>query len=187
MRSFSILVLQAALTLLLTASPISAQDEPEAGDGEALSRGFSTIELGLTLEMARQRLEGDPNFAYRGEPDVSLLASPNRTLLEVPGANFVDRALLQFRDESLFSLSLEINTSRLDYFTMYRTLSDSFGEPSSLSPARAVWEDEQTRISLERPLTVRYLDRDVFESIREAGQAQESLEELSRDRFLEQF
>ena len=42
-------------------------------------------------------------------------------------------------------------------------------------------------LSIERPLTVKYVDRSVFEEKQERGRAEEDLRELSRQRFLENF
>ena len=41
--------------------------------------------------------------------------------------------------------------------------------------------------ALERPLTVKYIDRRVFEAQVARGAAQQDLEQLSRERFIDQF
>ena len=76
---------------------------------------------------------------------------------------------------------LDLDPKRLDWYTMYTTLSARYGEADSVSPAGAVWSSGEVRLSLERPLTVKYIDRPVFERLQEKGRAQESLKDLSRD------
>ena len=50
-----------------------------------------------------------------------------------------------------------------------------------------MWEGGGVRLAVERPLAVKYIDLSIFESIVESGAAGESLNELTRDRFLEQL
>jgi hypothetical protein len=66
-------------------------------------------------------------------------------------------------------------------------LSENYGEPDLFSPSRAVWESEAVRLSVEKPLTVKYVDRETFEGLVEAGEMERSQRELSREEFLEQF
>lgn len=174
------------LLLVFSAGSVCAQ---EAGDGErtALQRGFSSIELGMSTDEAKAALGTDPSFRYRGDPDVSFLPRTDIPVIEVAGRAFIDTAVLQFRDETLYVLSLMLNRSRLDYFSVYESLVEQYGEPSALDPGQAVWEAEETRISLERPLTVKYLDIPTFRGIVESGEMDEALDEVTRDRFLQQL
>ena len=50
-----------------------------------------------------------------------------------------------------------------------------------------MWQSDAVRFSLERPLTVKYIDRRVFDAQVARGAAQQDLEMLSRERFIEQF
>jgi hypothetical protein len=50
-----------------------------------------------------------------------------------------------------------------------------------------VWEFAGARLSLERPLSIKYLDSAVLRTLREQGQASEALSEVSKKMFLEQF
>jgi hypothetical protein len=80
-----------------------------------------------------------------------------------------------------------MDPDRLDYYTLYSTLSEKYGGPTRLDPTEAVWQFEELRLSLERPLTVKYIDSAVFQALKEEGQVQEDLWEISKDNFLEQF
>jgi len=75
----------------------------------------------------------------------------------------------------------------MDFYTMYTTMTERYGEPVRLDPSHVVWEDEFTRISLERPLTIKYLDIESFDTLRQAGEIEQSLRTLSRESFLEEF
>ncbi len=56
-----------------------------------------------------------------------------------------------------------------------------------MDPTEAVWEFSGVRMALERPLSVKYVDRQVFDALRELGQAGQSLQDISKQQFLEQF
>lgn len=160
---------------------------PVAQEIEELRTGFRGIQLGMSIEDAKNALGTDPNFDYRGDPDVSLVPSSGRPIIETGGVAFVDRAILQFTDDRLYVLTLILNESRLDFFSVFSEFSGRYGNPDSLDPGQAVWESESVRISLERPVTVKYIDVELFNGIVEAGVLEESLEEMTRERFLEQL
>ncbi|MFW5738689.1 MAG: hypothetical protein ACOCYX_07230 [Spirochaetota bacterium] len=161
----------------------------ETGQGTAadLQRGFSTLELGMSFEAARAALLADASFRYRGGADVQFLPTTEIPIIETEGRAFINRGVLQFHEDSLYILSLVLNRERLDYFSVYESLVRQYGDPARLDPGQAVWENDQTRISLERPLTVKYVDVPTFTSIVESGAMEEALDEVTRDRFLEQL
>ncbi len=154
---------------------------------EAGPRGFRGLELGMSLEQVKARLEADALFGYRGEPDVSLLPSPQQTLIECSGVSWVRRSFFQFHEGRLLSIILVLDDRRLDYYTLYQTLGSKYGNPARLDPAEAVWEFPGVRLSLERPLSVKYLDSERFEALRKQGQAGQTLAEVSKQAFLEEF
>ena len=158
-----------------------------AGPAAGLPTGFSSVELGMGVDAVKERLREDPNFIYRGDPDVTLTPDREQQLIEVEGTLFVDRAFFQFEEEELYIVILQLNRSRLDYFTMYTELEGKYGEPAVFDPSQVVWESEDVRMSLEKPLTVKYVSRPVFESLLAAGEMERSQRDLSREDFLEQF
>jgi hypothetical protein len=153
----------------------------------AAPRGFRGIELGMELDRVKEMLARDAMFDYRGDPDVSLLPSPQQTLVEVTGSSFIRRAFFQFHERKLYVLILVLDVRRLDYFTMYGTFVGKYGDCTRLNPSEAVWEFPGMRLALERPLSVKYLDLQVFDALREQGQAGQSLKDVSKQQFLEQF
>ena len=180
MRAPSVVVIVLLFLLLIT--PVLPTQPVET-----VPRSFGEIALGLSLEEARQRLQGDRNFLYRGPPDVSLRPFDQEESIETEGRGFMERGAFHFADDTLYIITLFINEERLDYFTLYRTLTGKYGEPVELSPREAVWENEATRLVLERPLTVKYIDRRLFESRVTGGRMEESLRAESREIFLDQF
>jgi hypothetical protein len=70
---------------------------------------------------------------------------------------------------------------------MFTTFVKKYGSFNTLSPEKIIWEFEHLRLFLERPLTIKYIDIQVFEKLKEAGKAEEHLRDLAKKDFLEQF
>jgi len=115
---------------------------------------------------------------------VTLLPSPNQSLIDVSGLSFVKRAFFQFYDGKLWTMILSLNPDRIDHFSIYTSLAAKYGEPGLLDPREARWEDGQTRVALERPLTLRYMDMGVYADLASKSSAKESVVELERADFL---
>ncbi|MBN1648350.1 MAG: hypothetical protein JW874_09970 [Spirochaetales bacterium] len=149
--------------------------------------GFDGIELGLSMDEVKKRLKENDNFSYTGDPDVSLQDRPNETALDVEGLGYVYRGIFQFYEDSLYIIMIMINPDRMDHYSMFTHLSGKYGPPQIFSPSRSVWERDGTMMVLERPLTVRYMDRETFNKIVDAGEKEESLESDLRRSFINQF
>lgn len=173
--------------VLLITSVIAVAQNGDPGEVRPLPRGFADIELGMDIAEVQQRLIDHPDFFYRGEPDVSLLPAGQDRVIETSGYAHIRRAFFQFSGNALFTITLLLNPQELDHYGLYTTLVERYGEPTSLSPQLVVWQSDRTRLSLERPLTVRYVDVPVFEQLVDDGRARRSVRELSRRRFLDQF
>ncbi len=171
-----------ALALLVTSGAVVGQ-----ATNPSLQRGFSEIELGMSLTATQESLRADGYFSYRGEPDVSFSPAGNEPVIQSAGRSFVDHGLFQFEADSLYIITLVLDRERIGYFSVYESLVGQYGEPDSLDPQTAVWEDGRTTLRLERPLSVKYIDTETFQRIVEEGVLEESLEEVTRERFLEEL
>jgi hypothetical protein len=99
----------------------------------------------------------------------------------------VKRAFFQLRDGKLFIMAFTLNSDLVDHYSVFTSLTEKYGRPDSLSPQQAVWERGGTRLALERPLTIKYIDREVFNSIIGESRAVESHEIRQRQDFLDGF
>jgi len=187
-----IITITAGMLALAAIAAVFSQDEartgPDGGKGvPGLPRGFRTIELGMELESVKQALLEDPYFDYRGDPDVSFLPRTFQSLIECAGNLYIERAFFQFDEQRLSIIILALDRSRIDHYSLFTTLTEKYGPHSELDPQKVVWRSDDVVLSIERPLTVKYVDRSVFEEKQERGRAEEDLRELSRQRFLEKF
>jgi hypothetical protein len=169
----------------------AAGTEIPSEDGAAvfsqLPGGYGDIELGMNLETVKDRLLSDPNFDYRGEPDVTMLPQAQTELIDCGGALFVDRAFFQFEDEKLYLIIMVMDQEYVDHYSIYSALLKKYGEPSFLNPSKANWEDENVIISLERPLSLKYIDKQVFERLQAGRKAESTMEALIREDFINSF
>lgn len=157
----------------------------ESGGG--LPREFHGIGLGMNLEDLKAVLEKNGLFDFRGDKDVSYLPSKTENLVETTGRSFVRRAFFQLSGDALFIMGYMLNTALVDHYSIYTTFVKKYGEPVSLNPHEAVWENEDTRVSIERPLTVKYIDKKIFNSIIGESKLSGAVELELRREFLDDF
>jgi hypothetical protein len=166
------------------AAPAAATPASPIPGQASLPSDFRGIKLGMGMEEVQALLQKDPLFRYRGPEDVSLLPARNQSLVEAAGTSFVQRAFFQFQDGKLWVIILMLNPDKIDHFSVYSSLRAKYGEPGIMGPREARWEDKSVRISLERPLTLRYMDLPVLQGIQEGSAAKEGIEEIERQDFL---
>lgn len=179
-------------------SPAATAQSPADSTGTAIQTGtaaaagtlplsYRSFSLGMGLEDLKKALAADSLFAFRGDRDVSLLPMSEQTLVETTGLSFIKRAFFQLKDGKVFIMAFTLNTDIIDHYSVFTTLVQKYGEPAELNPREAVWRSETVRLSIERPLTVKYIDLRVFNSIVEASTVKESKESILRREFLNDF
>jgi len=166
------------------AAPATAAADSGKND---LPRQFRTLALGMSLDDLKTNLINDNYFTFRGDRDVSFLPVRNQSLVETTGVSFIKRAFFQLRDEAVFIMAFSLNTEIIDHYSVFTQLVEKYGQPSYLDPSQAIWETDATRISIERPLTVKYIDKKVFtDIINESGLVESGQVKLRQD-FLNDF
>lgn len=163
------------------------QDLNDERNVEDLPSSFHEILLGMSFEDVKEALVKDTSFAYRGERDVSLLNSKNRSLIESAGVHFVKRGSFQFYNEKLYTIIIQMNRENIDYYSIYSTLSEKYGEPIIVDQRKAMWENDRVRLILERPLTIKYIDIITFNEILANRTKKMALSEEARENFVNAF
>lgn len=148
---------------------------------------YRSISLGMDLETVQEQLKKDGIFGYRGERDVSLLHTENRSLIETVGPSFISRAWFQFNQEKLYVMIYKLDATRIDYYSMYTALVKKYGQPKSLDPRKALWSDDRITLTLERPLTVKYVDTAVFSELTEVDTSERAVSDILREEFIRGF
>ncbi len=163
------------LTVFLSLSLYAQQSVPN---------GYRNIRLGMNIEDVKEELKADYIFNYRGERDVSFLPSNSQTIIETSSDTWLERCWFQFHEDELYTIIINFNSERIDYFSVYNELLGKYGEHVSLSPERVVWESNSVTMSLERPVSVKYVDNAVFESIRDQANVEQTAMEDLRENIL---
>jgi hypothetical protein len=187
LRSYIAIACSVAALAVGPLCPLVAQKAASAPDASSLAGTFRDISLGSDMASVKELLLADPLFGYRGERDVSLLPGENRALIETSGLGFVKRAWFQFLEDRLYVMTLSLDPEKVDYYSIYSRLVEKYGEPGSLDPKKAVWEGEGVTLSLERPLTVKYLDTETFASLLEKDTTGKAASDISREGFINEF
>lgn len=166
------------------ASPTKTSEQQ---DKTALPAEYRSIKLGMGIDAVKDALKQDSVFGYRGERDVSLLPTENRSLIESAGSYFISRSWFQFYKDNLYTMIFKLNTDTVDYYSVYSKFCEKYGEPASINPQRAVWEDEHTRAVIERPLIVKYIDLTVFNELISQSTTEKAASETNRQNFIDGF
>ena len=173
------------------AAGTSAAGKPTAGASAAIidsiPRSFRALSLGMELQALKDALASDELFRFRGDRDVSLLPLGEQILIETTGLSYIRRAFFQFKDGKLFNMAFTLDTGLVDHYSVFTDFASKYGEPTDLNPREAVWSSGLTRVSIERPLTVKYLDMMVFGELQNQSRVKESKEAVLRKDFLDGF
>lgn len=170
----------------------AAVPESAAGGDEGIPRQFRGFSLGMELAGLKEALQKDSLFRFRGDRDVSMLPVRRQTLVEAAGnpaarPAFIKQAFFQLTEDGrLFSMAFVLDTQAVSHYSVFTAFTRKYGEPDTLSPRQAVWERERTRVTIERPLTVKYLDRETLRS-QPGGTAAPPPEVSTQENFLNDF
>lgn len=162
-------------------------DGKEKKEYAELPAGYRNISIGMGFEEVKQALKEDAIFGYRGERDISLLPTQNRTLIETSGSMNIKRSWFQFYEDKLYIIIIQMDTDKIDYYSIYSALTAKYGEPSLIDPKRAVWKNENVSLTLERPLAVKYIDLAVFNELLEKSSTDKAFSDVLREKFINDF
>lgn len=148
---------------------------------------FMDYKLGMGLDDVKAALLKDSLLDYNGDPDVTLMPDRKQTLIDVQGPSYIKRASFQFVDDKLYTMVFHLDATKVDHYSIFTSMSNKYGQPTSLSPRETVWENDSVRVSIERPLSVKYIDMKTYKDLIASGAAEKSLRELRRDDFIGSF
>lgn len=168
-------------------TPDTAVPQTPEESASVLPTAYRGLSLGMTLDALKEALTIDSAFTFRGDPDVSFLPVTQQNLVESGGTAYIKRAFFQLKDDAVFVMSFTMNTTLIDHYSIFTELVKKYGQPIILNPREAIWESPTTRISIERPLTVKYIDKQVFDGLVENSQVLRSHAAEMREEFLNDF
>jgi len=75
----------------------------------------------------------------------------------------------------------------MDYYSIFTTLCNKYGQPDKLNPQGASWTNDSVTMSLEKPLTLKYIDNKIFDELKQYSNIEKSGEEKTRQMFLDEL
>ncbi len=154
-----------------------------------LPSGFGKVKLGMSVDEVKETLKKDGQFGYRGDRDVSLSPSDGQTLIETDATyssfSYLDRCWFQFSDGKLYIITINLDGSKIDHYSIFSKLCEKYGNPDEISPKKSLWKDDSVIMSLEKPLTLKYVDQKVFSDKQKSSNVEKTYGEKNRDTFLE--
>ena len=148
--------------------------------------GFGPLRLGMSSAEVKAALEESPDFSYRQFTE-SMLPYTDLPVFECRGTKFIDRAVFQFYEDRLYSMTIFFNRRKLDFYTLFTTLTEKCGVHSQLSPERIVWENGTVRQTLTKPLTLAFLDVAVHDELLGRSEIRKDEEFFAKQDFLNRF
>ena len=177
--------------------PVFAQEKSSGGSSGSkispkteepkLPNGFMNITLGMDINDVKEKLKGNSYFNYRGDPDVSMLMTRNQQLIECSGFSFIEKAYFQFFEGKLFIITLVLNMERIDFYTMYTSFEEKYNKAERVDPKGAYWENRDINLYLEKPLTVKYMDKKVLDRLASERKEVENRNSKIKEDFLNLF
>lgn len=146
--------------------------------------GFDSILLKMDYQTVLSKLEEGTNFIYSNQGPTWIDENP---VIAANGKGYISKGYFHFYESKLYSITIELNNSKIDYYTIFMTLQKKYGKYSAFSPLIVSWESDETILTLERPLLVRYIDKEIHDQLLEASKIKTSKAEKNRESFLEQF
>lgn len=173
----------------LNSNPDQQQRNQQAqqNNRQELRNGFGDLTLGASLAQISEQLNSSAYFAFDAAINISIIPLSRNALISVDGTDYVERGFLQFDDDALISIQLILDPRQLDHFSLYRALSDKYGEPNSLNPQVTSWESEAVRISIERPLILKYIDLRYFTAEQRRAEEEQQGKQSVLDAFFQQL
>ena len=158
----------------------------------ALPSGFGKVKLGMSFDEAKSALKADSQFGYRGDRDVSLSPSDGESIIETDTSrtapySYITKSWLQFSDKKLYVLTMNLNEERVDYYSVFSKLCEKYGNPSEISPKKSVWKDNSVILSLEKPLTLKFIDSSAYNGKQQASSVSKTASEQLKEQFLDSF
>jgi len=179
-----------SLLIFFLVVSVTAEDSVLLKENTLLPAGYGGIELGMSVDEVKNALKKNSEFGYNGDRDVSLLPGENRILIETDADAghmyaYLERCWFQFYKDKLYIITITLNTERIDHYSVFSALCKKYGNPEMLSPEKSTWKNGSVTMSLENPLSLKYVDNKTFDAIRDQALVGPSGREMSRNEFLE--
>lgn len=152
---------------------------------EPLSDGYKDIKLGMTQNQVKNILKKTTEFNVKKEEVLSIRIEPDTEIISTEGYGFVNYGYFHFNDDKLFQILLKLSEEKLGYYLLLKRLTGRFGKPNDFTPKRASWENEQVKIIVEKPCTIKYIYLPVWSELIKNDLSKDTVLDSVRKKFVD--
>jgi len=154
---------------------------------ELLSDGYKDIKLGMKKDQVMNIINNSPDFDPLKDEILSVRLEPDTEIITTEGLTFIELAYFHFHKDQLFQILLKISDDKIGYYTLLKSLTAKFGNPKSLNPKKASWENDRTKIVIEKPCTLKYQYLPVWNTLITKDNSTDTINKIIRDEFLKKL
>ncbi len=154
-------------------------------NSQEFAEGYKEIKLGMNIETVRGLISSMNDFLPIRDEILQIRIEPDKQILTTQGLNFVNKGYFHFHDDSLYQILIKFNSTKIGYYNLLKNLTEKYGKPIALTPKKASWENEKIRITIEKPSTIKYTDKLIWESIIGNNNTNDPNFIILRDEFLD--
>ena len=188
MKNLFFCIVFASLSLFAFAAGQTASASGQGSGHESLPMGYGNIKLGMSVDEVKSELLKNHAFGYRGDRDVSFSPKDNQVLIETDGRyapfSYFGRCWFQFADGKLYIITINLNEEKVDHYSVFTSLNEKYGAPDQLTPKKSQWKNDNVMMSLERPLSLKYIDAKAFTERMDKANVEKTYGEQNREEFL---
>ncbi|MBN2546467.1 MAG: hypothetical protein JXB50_11770 [Spirochaetes bacterium] len=151
---------------------------------ELLSDGYKDIKLGMNKDQVMKIINSSPDFNPLKEELLTVRLEPDTEIITTEGLGFIELAYFHFHNEQLFQILFKISEEKIGYYTLLKSLTAKFGNPKKLNPKKAFWENDRTKIIIEKPCTLKYQFLPVWNTLITKDNSTDTINKIIRDEFL---
>lgn len=152
---------------------------------EELSYGFKEFKLNQTQNEVKELIKKSFDFANRRDEALSIRLEPDTDIITAEGLGFIKIGYFHFNKDKLFQIFLKLDEKRLGYYLILKRFTEKYGNPTSLEPKSAFWENEEVKIVIEKPCSLKYIYKPIWNEITSSDQTSDSVFFKIREKFIE--
>ncbi|MDR2733655.1 MAG: hypothetical protein LBC99_03295 [Spirochaetota bacterium] len=127
--------------------------------GQELPDGYERYLFGMKRGEVIRLVSEDTNLVAYDADFIEGFEQEEWTVLIAVGPPLIDTAWFVFnKNEELYNIILRFNAQKFSYTDLLNALQKKYGRSRILGQDRTVWQNEHSRIQLERDLHVKYID-----------------------------
>ena len=146
--------------------------------------GFLSIKLNMNKENVIVRLSKESIFDTSDQEKLSFRNEPDKEILKIRGINFIKMAYFHFYNDILFQITLDLDMNKISYYDVLIKLQNKYGKPIKFTPETANWENNTIKLSLQRPVILKYISINISKELLEESKESSNFYKISREKFL---